>query len=676
MKYLIVFIFLILTGSVSAQTYPCPVNGNAESNSFSNWTTYTSTAQDPQNLNAFSPGFDSGRFGVHDATTTIPPMLDSGVDGYGDFPIPSEGTYCFRVGNDGVGAQAEAMRYTFTVTPQNKIFKLRYALVLQDGGHPSGKNPAAWFYFVKGATVTPSFEDFAVFGNTMRSFVADLSNPFYKQSATISSVVYRPWECIEFDLSEYVGQTLSFVAIVRDCVEGGHFGYMYLDGLCTEWPAIAAGSLNKTEMCPQETLILNGSASEGEDSYFVEVAEMDPNDMYSYAPGGMVTSDWFVAQEAPSNFNVSSYIASKGKQFECGKKYKVKLAVANQCATWNETNFWVDIVCPEVDLGPDVNQCCVGDGVAQDYGIGVSPPVPGNTYSWTSIPAGFTSNSSSVSVIPTQNTAYVLEVTDPGGCKGTDTIAFRFLPNTITINLTSEYKLCDKQPYVTASISVPHCIPDPAFEALIGLVDYSDIQWHFQPTGGTSTFIGSGKTIHAPNADGILTASYNNLACEFTGSTSSQSMQLYYRPGGHGLIAPNTFTPDGGTYNNVFRILEFGPDAPENVGEGPAYDIVDFRLRLWDRWGENYKTISKADAGRLPHENVMQGDIFWDGTYNGLGVQDGVYNYTLEMQYCGTDHFERVCLDGSEVNACVQWFLGLFCIKRLSGCISHVTVLR
>lgn len=673
MKKLTLLIFLVVTGSITAQTYPCPANGNAENNNFSNWVTYISTAQNPQNLNAFVPGFINGRFGVHDANTTLPPMLVSGVDGFGNFPIPSEGTYCFRVGNDGINAQAEAMRYTFTVTPQNKTFKLRYALVLEDGGHTgTGENPAAWFYFVKGATLIPALADLTLYTGTMRQFVADLSNPFYKTSANNASVVYRPWECIEFDLSAYVGQTLSFVAMVRDCTQGGHFGYMYIDGLCTDWPAIAAGTINKTQICPQETLLLDGSASEGEDSYFVEVAEMDPDNMYAYATGGMVINDWFVAQQAPADFDISAYMASKNKQFECGKKYKIKLAVANQCATWNETNSWVDVVCPEVNAGPDVTQCCTGEGVVQDYGIGVSPPVPGNTYTWTSIPAGFTANTSAVSVVPIQNIAYILEVTDPNGCKGRDTVVFRSLPNQINIDLASEYKLCDYKPYVTASVSTPYCTPDPAFEALIGMIDYSGINWYFQPTGGTATLIGSGKTIHAPNADGILTASYNHPLCSTSGS---KTMQLHYRPGGHGLIAPNTFTPDNGQYNNVFRVLESGPYAPMNVGDEPAYGIVDFKLRIWNRWGENFKTVTKADAGRLPHQNVRQGDIFWDGTNNVGVVQDGVYNYTIELQYCGQSDFQRICMDDSDVNPCVRW-IWFFCVQRLSGCTRQVNVLR
>lgn len=664
-----IFLFTLSVDLINAQTYPCPINGNAESNSFTNWTTYTSQAENPQQLNGFAPNFDAGRFGVHDGISNYP-QGQNGSDIYGDFPVPSEGTYFFRVGNDLSGAQAEAMRYTFTVTPENKNFKLRYALVLEDGGHSLGENPAAWFYFVKGATMTPSFNNLSLWSNTITSFVADLSNPFYKKSPNVNSVVYRPWECIEFDLSQYIGQTLSFVAMVRDCTQGGHFGYLYLDGLCTEWPAIASGSLNGTTFCLEEDIILDGSASEGEDSYFIEVAEVDANN--NYVSGGLDISEWFVAEQAPSNFNVSDYIDSKGKVLICGKRYKVKLAVANQCAEWNETNLYFDVVCPEIDAGPDVIQCCFGDGFQQDFSIG-DTYVAGNTYSWSSIPVGFTGNASAYNVYPTENISYIVEMQTPGGCIGRDTVVFRFIPNQFDVTLTSKYELCDYKPYVTAHVgNTTNCIPSPEFEAVFGAVDNSIIEWYFQPTNGSSSLIGTGKTIHAPNADGVLTAQVNHSHCN---SSGTKSMQLSYRPGGSGLIAPNTFTPDGGQYNNVFRILEYGLNAPINVGEGPAYGISDFKLRIWNRWGENFKTVTKADAGRQPDENPMQGDIFWDGTNNAGEVQDGVYPYSLELKRCGQNEFERVCLPGGEENPCIRW-IWFFCVERLEGCMNHVNVLR
>jgi len=660
--------------AVAQETYPCPTNGNAESNNFVNWQTYNSTAEDPQDLGAFTSGFSNQAFGVHNSSTTYPltgvPMLVNGVDQNGNFPVPSEGTYCFSVGNNAAGAGAQAMKYTFTVTNANKIFKMRYALVLEDPGHPSGENPAAWFYFIKGGTsgVSPSLSSFPIFGSTIKSFVADLSDPFYDNNGV---VVYRDWECLEFDLSAYVGQTVSFVAMARDCPRSGHFGYMYIDGLCTEWPATAVASLKKDIYCLEEPIIMNGSLSEGEESYFVEVLEIDQ--WYNPISGGLVLNDWFVAQQAPSNFNISSFLAVNGKELECGKMYKIKLAVSNKCSVWNETNNFIEIVCPEVDAGLDIEVCCVGEGLVQDYQLGQAP-IEGNSYSWTSIPSGFTANTSTISVVDGQNIAYILEMTQPDGCIGRDTVVFRITPNDYALSLTKEYNLCDYAPFVTATLNSNNCQASSEFADNFGQTDSGNISWYYSPAGSTSTnLIGTGETIQAPNADGILTCKYVNVECNFS---ITETIPLYYRPGGPGLIAPNSFTPDNGQFNNVFRILEFGPNAPINIGDGPAYGISDFRLRIWNRWGDNFKTVTKADAGRASNENPMQGDIFWDGTgANGLIMQDGVYVYTLEVKYCGQDFFQRVCMDGSETDVCVRWFW-IFCIERIAGCSKTVTLIR
>ncbi|MDR0802821.1 hypothetical protein [Fluviicola sp.] len=669
--FAIMLSFLTLSG-LNAQ---CP-NGNAENNSFSNWATYSSVAQNPQNLNSFLPGFNSDRFGIQNSTsnypTYIPYMLVNGVDKYGGFSVPSQGTYCFSLNNNHAGGYAEMMKYTFTVTSQNKLFKLRYAIVLQDGGHGAGKNPSGWFYMVKGNATTPDMGGLHLFSQTMTNFTADLNNPFYKRSPTSPDVIYKDWECLEFDLSAYVGQQVSFVAIARDCTQSAHFGYMYIDGLCDDWPAVADGFLNGSAFCMGQPIILNAAASEGEDSYFVEVSEVDANgNYYPNGSGAMVVSDWFMAQQAPANFDVTGYLSAKGVKLKCGQKYKVKIAVANHCATWNEKSIWFDMVCPQVNAGPDITKCCSAEVIQTDP-LQIGPAaIPGNTYSWTSVPPGFTSTISNPGISPTSTTAYLVEMTQPDGCIGRDTVVVRFLPPGYMLSLTSAYKQCDYQPYVTAHILYNGCSTlDQQFLSTFGYPDASFVKWYFKPTGGTSQLIGSGGVIHAPNADGILTAT---ISTNCAPNPVSATIQLNYRPGGHGLIAPNSFTPSA-TNNHVLRILEYGPYAPQNIGDGPAYDMIDFKLRIYNRWGENFKTVTKADAGRGPNDYLRQGDIFWDGTNSQGLVQFGTYYYTLEAKYCGQSDFVRVCMDGSETSPCVRW-IWAFCILHLQGCAKPVNVL-
>ncbi|MDB4075975.1 PKD domain-containing protein, partial [Crocinitomicaceae bacterium] len=66
------------------------------------------------------------------------------------------------------------------------------------------------------------------------------------------------------------------------------------------------------------------------------------------------------------------------------------------------------------------------------------------------------------------------------------------------------------------------------------------------------------------------------------------------------LFVPNTFTPDGDEFNQnwVVQISEI--------------DIYDFRITLFNRWGELIWESFDPEVG-------------WDGTINGAAVQDGVY---------------------------------------------------
>jgi len=662
--------------------YPCPANGNAESDNFTNWTTMTGASQNPQPLNGFTPTLGVNDFAVLDNTDVwspgIPPytnQVNMGTDLYGQFPIPSQGTYCFSVGSSRIGNTnggfANLMKYSFTVNNQNKHFKMRYAMVLNEGSHPAGNDPMVWFYMVKGNTHLPSFSSMGLYMNTIQYVEADPNNPYFQRSPNFpQDIMYRDWECLEFDLSSYVGQEVTFVAISRDCTPGGHFGYVYIDGLCNSWPSVAQGTLNGTEFCMEQTIFLDGAASENEDSYSIQVTQVDANN--NPVPGGMNIFEDFVGQSVPDDINISQLITSNGGKLKCGLRYRVKLKARNHCSQENERNLYFTIVCPQIDAGEDVVQCCQGVGLQEDFQIG-SAAIPGNTYSWVSIPSGFTSNSAIVTVDPTVNTGYIVTMTQPNGCIARDTVIFSFVPASYEVTITTDYVLCDPKPIATAQLEREGCpeINDDFFDAF-GYPESASILWFFDPETGPSYFLGTGTSISVPNQNGSVSATVSN-GCSQVQATGS--IEIEYRPMGHDLIAPNAMTPDGSEFNNVFRVLEYNLDAPD-IGEGPAYGIEDFKLRIWNRWGENFVTTTKADAGRGPEDYLRQGDIMWDGTNaQGIIVQDGVYPYTLEVKYCGDTDFTPVCLPNMQENPCVRW-AWLFCTQRIEGCVGMITVVQ
>lgn len=73
------------------------------------------------------------------------------------------------------------------------------------------------------------------------------------------------------------------------------------------------------------------------------------------------------------------------------------------------------------------------------------------------------------------------------------------------------------------------------------------------------------------------------------------------------FYAPNAFTPDGNGNNETF------------LPQGHAVDYNKYYLSIYDRWGE---LIYKTD-------DYTQG---WDGTVNGLLVQEDVYIWKVDLK--------------------------------------------
>ncbi len=79
------------------------------------------------------------------------------------------------------------------------------------------------------------------------------------------------------------------------------------------------------------------------------------------------------------------------------------------------------------------------------------------------------------------------------------------------------------------------------------------------------------------------------------------------------FYVPNTFTPDGDEFNNIFiPVMTSG------------FDANDYTLKIYDRWGELVFLSNDIHTG-------------WDGTYNGTLMKEGAYTWTLEFGHNDTD---------------------------------------
>lgn len=107
-----------------------------------------------------------------------------------------------------------------------------------------------------------------------------------------------------------------------------------------------------------------------------------------------------------------------------------------------------------------------------------------------------------------------------------------------------------------------------------------------------------------PGTKNVLLIAYNLDGC-----SDSARATIIVEP--ISLYVPNTFTPDGDKFNNVFTPVS-------------GYDLSDWTFKVFNRWGEVIFESSKQGEG-------------WDGTYNGQPVTQGVYAFQYKYKSCEND---------------------------------------
>jgi hypothetical protein len=591
----------------------CP-NGDLETGTFQNWQGFygNRTNQSSIYLNALQQGFLNGRHTIV-AAGADPYMAGKGVT----FAQVSEGNYAARLGNSAAGGDADLLAYTFTVTAQNQYFPFRYALVLEDGGHAASEQPYFCYYVVRGPSIFWTSSNLPVIA---RQVVAE-SSPFFKQ---VGDIVYRDWTPTCLDLSPYLGQTMTIVFGVTDCAQGGHFGYAYVDGLCVSSQAIASFVLPPV-VCASADLWADGSASTGETSHFWSIEESDAN--WGRQPQTEVY-DWFVAKQA-GPINLTALYASKGGAFKCNTYYRIKLAVTNDCTPWNESVQLILVRCPQINAGPDACVSCKPNGQSVQLGTGSNHPTPGYIYSWTpsvglsdpNLPRPYHAQGS----VPYPIT-YTLTVTDDLGCAASDQVTLYCRPPSVTVDM------------VVGCCSVT---------LLAHANNYSSLTWSTGQSGVQSIEVTQAGT-------------YSVTVTNACGSR----MQTIVVPATIGLSGPfNPVAAEGhvgsSPYSNEMHIKDVVIGSPAGIAGVPhAYNATDYRLQIFDRWGQVIRTIADSNC-----DGFNNWDIRWDTTDNwGASVPQGAYTWRLELKNCHHD-WSTPDVRRFKKRHCVRWWINIFGVQ-------------
>ena len=131
-----------------------------------------------------------------------------------------------QLGNERIGAEAEAVTYQFTVNPDYAILLLKFAVVFEDPGHPFPDQPRFVVRVLNGAgQLVDSCAEYDV------TAAGDIPG-FQTHISGWHNVRWRPWTNVGIDLSDYAGQQIRVQFVTYDCAWYGHFGYAYYTASC------------------------------------------------------------------------------------------------------------------------------------------------------------------------------------------------------------------------------------------------------------------------------------------------------------------------------------------------------------------------------------------------------------------------------------------------------------
>ncbi len=243
---LIIFNFFLPIEKLSAQLITTCPNSDFNLGNFTNWTgTYGSFANPTLypglDTNTIAP-FPHGNFQCYQgnnpahcpplhAIITGPGTLDPNTGDSLISVFPGE-AYGARLGHATGGSHAATLKFNVYVDNSNYLFIYRYAVVLQNQGHPYAQQPS-FQIAVEDSTGT-------IFDSTCGYYFiwandTALGPGWHRHNfpPPTAHTDWKEWTTVGMSLQSWHGHHLSIVFTTKDCSPGGHYGYAYLSAYCS-----------------------------------------------------------------------------------------------------------------------------------------------------------------------------------------------------------------------------------------------------------------------------------------------------------------------------------------------------------------------------------------------------------------------------------------------------------
>jgi hypothetical protein len=442
LRPLFFFFCSLLFSGIKSQT--CP-NAGFENGNFSNWNgaTWTLSGANWTAAPSWTSGIVANGFNAylsdpnarHTILTTPPGNNDptlgtiTGYDslslnpstGKADIPFlsPSGSGVSVRLGNAERGAQTERLVYPVAINSSNALFKLQYAIVLEGApGGPTNQHTSVDEPFFSIAVLDSNGNilnncNSEKFGWNSVGLINNTGVPITIGGWTSAvTIYYKNWTELSLDLSAYVGQTIQLEFRTADCAQSGHFGYAYIDLMCSS-PKFAVN------YCGSNTAVL--AAPAGYTSY------------QWYGPNGMTV----IAGATNDSLTITNPVI--------GNVYYLVFTTQSGCTVTTSNTIQSTVV--NILNFSAASSCQTGNsGIATVIPAGSSS---GNySYQWQTIPGGVTVSTAQTAtgLSPGQ---YSITVSSTGCGNADTTVAITSLP---TLNYTHTQIFCG----TTISVAAPN----------------------------------------------------------------------------------------------------------------------------------------------------------------------------------------------------------------------------
>lgn len=546
------------------------------------------------------------------------------------------GSYFAQLGNTIIGGDAAMLEYCFTVDNSNTNFNFLYFVVLSYSQlhDPAIQSFFEWtLYIDDGQPINPS--------NTIDyvRVVADTQNDFFDIiEEELRTIVYKPWTCQSYDLTQYVGQNLCIQFVASDCLEEGHFGYAFIDGLCLPIEELAPNIDIETTplMCVGQNVEINVIGS-GYNQYTWNISQINDQGIECCT----ATTNTIGYNASIQNL-IGYYEANSTYNFECGR-LKLELIAYNDCGESSD-EIIVSVNCRDDNINYcDIIPIC--DTYSNQQILGTNDCLD-CVYTWT--PAQFLSfgNDEAFPFINLVQFPYAAEetyhvtVVSPAGCIYEEEIEIYDFSQ-IEMDFTKEVNHCSYKLIITVDTRVD--VPNDAVSLILeeSIANESiEIDLNEELSSGhikvfSTTILRDKNTFLYAIFEldlGYFGNCASDLLCTETLTIGPEPKSNYLGP--WRIWFPTAFSPNGDGENDVWNPFLSGNSLDCNAHSLIYNNVYGMKVTIRDRWGDVHYE-KELFRGIYDSEGILDSDFIWDGTgIGGLPVQSGVYVAQVELWSC------------------------------------------